>query len=177
MLCRPPLALYSIVHTTLQIHPRHIAWLRAMGEELERQCDFSAALKYYYAGKVYFAKLDNLEIGVESIRSIGPFDHKQLYETICCALQALVEDATFSAWAEKHPGVVLSKEFDLENQSRHLKHCLNLSSIETTPTLLHVRACRRHLFWNRPLNHSCHLTTLTARFSGAPPRNSAFVFT
>ncbi len=138
--------LNSIVHTTLQIQRTHIAWLRDMGEELERQCDFSAALKYYYAGKMYFAKLDSFEIGFESVCNIGPFDHKQLYETICCALQAVVDDAKFSAWVEKHPGVVLSKEFDLENQTRHLRHCLNLSSIETTPTLLHVRECHIHLF-------------------------------
>ena len=117
-----------------------------MGEELERQCDFSAALKYYYAGKIYFAKLDNVEIGFESVCNIGAFDHKQLYETICRALQAVGDDAKFSAWVEKHPGVVLSKEFDLENQTRHLRHCLNLSSIETAPSLLHVRECHRHLF-------------------------------
>jgi hypothetical protein len=109
-----------------------------MGEELERQCDFSAALKYYYAGKIYFAKLDNVDIGFKSACNIGPFDHQQLYETICCAMQAVGDDAKFSAWVEKHPGVVLSKEFDLENQTRHLRHCLNLSSLETTPSLLHV---------------------------------------
>ncbi len=131
--------LNSIAHITHQIQRQHILWLQATGEELERQCDFSAALKYYYAGKVYFAKLDNVEIGFESECKIGEFDHKQLYETMCCALQAVADDANYRLWVETHPGAVLSKEFSSDSQTTHLKHCLNLSSSGSNPSLLHVR--------------------------------------
>jgi hypothetical protein len=39
-----------------QIQDTHLEWLLDTGKELERACEFSMALKYYFAGKVYFAK-------------------------------------------------------------------------------------------------------------------------
>jgi hypothetical protein len=123
-----------------QIDLRHVQWLCDMGEELERQCDFSAALKYYYAGNAYFAKLDGFNIEAESSTNIDDFDHLKLYETMCNSLQAVAVNKEYSEWVDQHPGVVLSGDFDNLIRIRHLKHCLNLASSETNPCLQHVRA-------------------------------------
>jgi hypothetical protein len=34
-----------------------IAWLLARGKALERSCDFVTAIKYYFAGRMFFARL------------------------------------------------------------------------------------------------------------------------
>jgi hypothetical protein len=34
-----------------------ILWLLVRGQELERACNFAIALKYYFAGKMFFARL------------------------------------------------------------------------------------------------------------------------
>jgi hypothetical protein len=34
-----------------------IAWLLARGKALERACDFATAIKYYFAGRIFFARL------------------------------------------------------------------------------------------------------------------------
>jgi hypothetical protein len=128
-----------ISHFMGQIDLRHVQWLCDMGEELERQCDFSAALKYYYAGNAYFAKLDGFNIEPASSTNTDHFDHLKLYETMCNSLQAVAVDEKYSEWVEQHPGVVLSGDFDLIIRIRHLKHCLNLASSETNPCLQHVR--------------------------------------
>lgn len=46
--------------TVFQIQPKHVEWLLEKGKSLERACDFATALKYYFAGNVYFSRLDNL---------------------------------------------------------------------------------------------------------------------
>jgi hypothetical protein len=39
-----------------------VAWLLERGKKLERACEFANALKYYFAGRMYFARLgDKLE--------------------------------------------------------------------------------------------------------------------
>ena len=42
----------------VQIKHTHLEWLLDKGKELERACEFSMALKYYFAGKMYFKKLE-----------------------------------------------------------------------------------------------------------------------
>jgi hypothetical protein len=34
-----------------------IMWLLGRGKELERACDFATAIKYYFAGRMFFARL------------------------------------------------------------------------------------------------------------------------
>ena len=34
-----------------------IQWLLVRGQELERACNFATALKYYFAGRMFFARL------------------------------------------------------------------------------------------------------------------------
>jgi hypothetical protein len=41
----------------LQIKIKHIVWLLNKGKALERACEFSSALKYYFAGNMYFSRL------------------------------------------------------------------------------------------------------------------------
>jgi hypothetical protein len=39
-----------------QILPEHVEWLLERGKKLERACEFANALKYYFAGRMYFAR-------------------------------------------------------------------------------------------------------------------------
>ncbi len=34
-----------------------VEWILETGKELERACDFAMALKYYFAGRMFFARL------------------------------------------------------------------------------------------------------------------------
>jgi hypothetical protein len=113
----------------IQIQPQHIVWLLETGEELERQCEFSTALKYYFAGIVYFAKLDNVDIFDHLPRTVCDFhmsDNTKLFETMCRALQGVAKESVFEMWAKAHPGVVLSEDFTAADQKRHLKNCLKI---------------------------------------------------
>ncbi len=38
-----------------------VEWLLATGKELERSCNFAMALKYYFAGRMFFARLNQLK--------------------------------------------------------------------------------------------------------------------
>lgn len=54
----------------MQIEETHLDWLLEKGKELERACEFSMALKYYFAGKMYFKKRER--------RNAMPPEQKQL---------------------------------------------------------------------------------------------------
>ena len=126
-----------------QIRLEHVQWLCEAGEELERLCEFSVAFKYYYAGKVYFAKLDNIKI--HETLGIDPFDHDQLFNTMYRALKAMA--VIRGDWAAAHPGVLLSEALSLnpEQQALHLRHCLGI--VEARPNLQHVRESQGICFW------------------------------
>jgi hypothetical protein len=117
-----------------QIHVCHIDWLLQTGEELDRKCEFAAALKYYYAGKVYYSKLDEFEFhGIDATAIVEGFKRNPdgLYVTLCDALKKVAEEN--KDWADKHPGILLGlgtwtdvvDASVVENiQLRHLKNCL-----------------------------------------------------
>lgn len=47
--------LQSILTIRAECDP--ISWILETGKELERSCDFAMALKYYFAGRMFFARL------------------------------------------------------------------------------------------------------------------------
>jgi hypothetical protein len=80
-----------------------------MGEELDRKCEFAAALKYYYAGKVYYSKLDEFgfqQHGYDSsaITNVFSSNPDGLYVAIFSVLKEVAKNKD---WAEKHPGILL----------------------------------------------------------------------
>ena len=119
-----------------QIRLHHIDWLYQTGQELDRKCEFAAALKYYYAGKVYYSKLDEFgsQPGYDSsklstITEGFKSNPDGLYVEIYRALQAVA--IKNKDWAEKHPGILLGTwahaDADGKLQERqvcHLKDCL-----------------------------------------------------
>ncbi len=100
------------------------------GEELDRKCEFAAALKYYYAGKVYYSKLDEFRFqlhGCDASEIINGFEENRdgLYATMCSALKEIAEQN--KDWSDRHPGILLGPWCDTvdENiQLLHLKHSL-----------------------------------------------------
>jgi hypothetical protein len=155
----PWFSIAATAHRIYQIRLRHLQWLREVGEELERQCEFSSALKYYYAGLVYYARRDELTIGFQSTVTADCFDPEQLYETICEALHRIANTPKYHDWADRHMGVVLNPEtFELNHRIQHLKDCLNLKPAENNPTLQDVSEgqnlsffCCCRFSWHSPL--------------------------
>jgi hypothetical protein len=100
------------------------------GEELDRKCEFAAALKYYYAGKVYYSKLDEFRFqlhGCDASEIINGFEENRdgFYATMCSALKEIAEQN--KDWSERHPGILLGPwcgTVDENIQLLHLKHSL-----------------------------------------------------
>lgn len=125
-----------------QIQLCHLQWLCEIGQELERQCEFAAALKFYFAGKVYYAKIDgfvsqlphsNSALINQGFRS----NQSGLYQTMCRALQEVAK--TQRDWVEKHPGLLLGPWATEEQKENHLKDCLNLGVCDAATRLEAVR--------------------------------------
>ncbi len=113
-----------------QIRLCHIQWLLRTGEELDRKCEFAAALKFYYSGKVYYSKLEEFGFqlnGCHASAMIKGFEENPdgLYVAICSALKKVAEQN--KDWVEQHPGILLGQwsECDEKIQLCHLKHCLS----------------------------------------------------
>ena len=91
-----------------------------MGQQLERQCEFALALKYYYTGKVYYAKLDKFGSqprgpAMESFRTDG------LYDTMFRALEMVA--GQHEDWAKKHWPSWAS----VDQKRIHLRECLKVA--------------------------------------------------
>ncbi len=61
----------------MQIKDTHLDWLLEKGKELERACEFSMALKYYFAGKMYFKRRERQQHPMSSKQNQlrDEFDH------------------------------------------------------------------------------------------------------
>jgi hypothetical protein len=111
-----------------------------MGQQLERRCEFASALKYYYTGKVYYAKLDKFGLkprGPDSKLTMEGFETNPpgLYETMFQALQEVANMEEHKNWAKKHWASWATNE----HKETHLKECLNLSDSDGAPCLQAVR--------------------------------------
>jgi hypothetical protein len=100
-----------------------------MGQQLERQCEFALALKYYYTGKVYYAKLDKFgsqprgpdsKLAMESFRT----DTDGLYRTMFKALQAVAGMEEHKDWAKKNWASWATDD----QKWAHLRECLDGSA-------------------------------------------------
>lgn len=124
------LDLSHLLTLLFQIRIRHIEWLLRTGEELDRKCEFAAALKYYYAGKVYYSKLDEHGYqlhgcGVSEILNGFEENRDGLYSAMCGALKEIAEQN--KDWSERHSGILLGPwcgPVDKHIQLLHLKHSL-----------------------------------------------------
>ncbi len=111
-----------------------------MGQELERHCEFASALKYYYTGKVYYAKLDELgskpyELDSASVKDSFERHLPQLYHAMFQALQAVAASENHKEWAKKHTGVLLGSWASDEQKENHMKDCLNFGVSDGSPGL------------------------------------------
>jgi hypothetical protein len=135
--------------TFCQIQLRHLQWLCKIGEELERQCEFAAALKFYFAGKVYYAKIDGFASQLPHSDSASINDgfrsnQSGFYQTMCRALQEVAK--THRYWAETHPGLLLGSWADEKQKENHLKDCLNIGVSDAATRLEAVRQAFRAIF-------------------------------
>lgn len=48
-----------------------VEWILINGKELERACEFAMALKYYFAGRMFFARLKNFEFSLENGQTLS----------------------------------------------------------------------------------------------------------
>ncbi len=69
-----------------------------MGKQLERQCEFAIALKYYYAGRAFYKKTSHLEHS-------DPEFKVPIYEALHDALSKVAERSP--EWKLQHAGVLL----------------------------------------------------------------------
>jgi hypothetical protein len=115
-----------------------------MGQELERQCEFASALKYYYAGKVYYAKLHgfgsmphgpNLALIMDGFRTNSTKTYSGLYQAMFQALCEVASSEKHKDWTKKHPGILLGSWASDEHKEIHLKGCLNLGVSDDDPRL------------------------------------------
>ena len=110
-----------------------------MGQQLERQCEFALALKYYYTGKVYYAKLDKYGLqprGPDSKLAMESFPTDGLFDTMFQALQMVARMEAHKDWAKKHWASWASDD----QKKTHLRECLNVS--DGVPCLQAVQAVR-----------------------------------
>jgi len=99
-------------------------------------------LKFYFAGKVYYAKIDGfvsqlLHSNSALINQGFRSNQSGLYQTMCRALQEVAK--TQRDWAEKHPGLLLGPWAKEEQKENHLKDCLNLGVCDAATRLEAVR--------------------------------------
>jgi hypothetical protein len=110
-----------------------------MGQQLERQCEFALALKYYYTGKVYYAKLNKFGSqprGPDSKLALEGFRTDGLYDTMFQALQMVAGMEEHKDWAKKHwPSWATD-----DHKKTHLRECLNVS--DDVPCLQAVQTVR-----------------------------------
>ncbi len=52
--------LQFLTHITVDCDP--IEWILINGKELERACEFAMALKYYFSGRMFFARLKEFSL-------------------------------------------------------------------------------------------------------------------
>ena len=114
-------------------------WLSEMGQQLERQCEFALALKYYYTGKVYYAKLDKFgsqPCGPDKKLALEGFRPDGLYEAMFQALEMVAGMQEHQDWTKKHwPSWATHHQ-----KMTRLIECLNVC--DRTPCLQSVQAVR-----------------------------------
>jgi hypothetical protein len=99
-------------------------------------------LKFYFAGKVYYAKIDGFVYQLPHSNSASIINCFQsnpsgLYQTMCRALQEVAK--THRDWAELHPGLLLGSWANEEQKENHLKDCLNVGVFDAPTRLKAVR--------------------------------------
>jgi hypothetical protein len=74
------------------ICPEHLEWLLERGKKLERACEFATALKYYFAGKMYFARYTALFPSRERVLQKLAAEFDRLYADLLPMTNAQVID-------------------------------------------------------------------------------------
>ena len=104
----------------VQITFDHVSAVCDIGKELERECDFATALKYYYAGRAYYAKR-----AVEMSTSLSSSTTcKPIFHALHDALTKVAEND--ANWKIRNSGGLLQSHFGVitispETCAEHVK--------------------------------------------------------